>query len=344
MNRKQIFRNVGIHYGTIIASDSKLKDIQTRQNKWAKDQDQRPGSRNKGSKYTSNHTHYSPTDPDAKIAVKPGKARKLNYYAQMAVDTDHQIITQIQADLAHKKDNQYLQSLVQNTIDNLEGHGVLIENILADAGYSSGENYAWLEQQNLKSYIPPHGTYKGGPEGFIYKQEGDYWVCPNDKKVTFKNQRIEKNTLKNFYRTTTKDCANCPFITTCLSKSKKSRQISITAYRAEYERNIKRLKTDKRHKAKRMSTVEPVFGTLINFLGMRKVNTLGKAGANKCMLMAATAFNLKKLLKYTRKPIRIIASHLKKPARTIQNGFSAIIDCIITLARPSIHTFQKDML
>ena len=190
MNRKQIFRNVGIHYGTIIASDSKLKDIQTRQNKWAKDQDQRPGSRNKGSKYTSNHTHYSPTDPDAKIAVKPGKARKLNYYAQMAVDTDHQIITQIQADLAHKKDNQYLQSLVQNTIDNLEGHGVLIENILADAGYSSGGNYAWLEQQNLKSYIPPHGTYKGGPEGFIYKQEGDYWVCPNNKKVIFRNQRI----------------------------------------------------------------------------------------------------------------------------------------------------------
>ncbi len=195
---------------TIKASNSKLKDISTRQNKWAKDQDQRPGANNKGSKYTSNHTHYSPTDPDAKIAVKPGKARKLNYYAQMAVDTDHQIITQIQADLAHKKDNQYLQSLVQNTMDNLQANGLLIEYILADAGYSSGENYAWLEQHKLKSYIPPHGTYKGGPEGFVYIQEGNYWICPNDKKVTFKNQRIEKNTRKNFYRTTTKDCANCP--------------------------------------------------------------------------------------------------------------------------------------
>jgi hypothetical protein len=108
----------------------------------------------------------------------------------MAVDTDHQIIPQIQADLAHKKDNQYLQSLVQNTMDNLEANGSLLDYILADAGYSSGENYAWLEQHNLKSYIPPHGTYKGGPEGFIYKQEGNYWLCPNDKKVTFRNQRI----------------------------------------------------------------------------------------------------------------------------------------------------------
>jgi len=37
-------------------------------------------------KFLSNHTHYSPTDPDAKISVKPGKARQLNYAGQLAVD------------------------------------------------------------------------------------------------------------------------------------------------------------------------------------------------------------------------------------------------------------------
>ncbi len=37
-------------------------------------------------KFLSNHTHYSPTDPDAKISVKPGKARQLNYSAQLSVD------------------------------------------------------------------------------------------------------------------------------------------------------------------------------------------------------------------------------------------------------------------
>jgi hypothetical protein len=65
-----------------------------------------------------------------------------------------------------------------------------------------------------------------------------------------------------------------------------------------------------------MSTVEPVFGTLINFLGMRKVNTLGQAQAHKCMLIAATAFNLKKLLKYAKKTIKLIANHLELPAST----------------------------
>jgi transposase len=309
---------------TIKADSSKLKDIDTRQKKWSKDQDQRPGAGNKGSKYTSNHTHYSPTDPDAKISVKPGKARKLNYYGQIAVDTGHQIITQIQADLADKKDNQYLQSLVVNTVNNLRENGLSPENILADAGYSSGENYAWLEQHNLKSYIPPHGTYKGGPEGFAFVEEGNYWICPNGKQVTFRKQRMDKDTLKDFYRTTTKDCANCPLQSTCLGKSQKSKQIAITAYRAEYERNNERLRKNQRHKAKRMSTVEPVFGMLINYLGMRKVNTRGQAAAQKCMFMAACAFNLKKLLKYAKNPIKAMAKSMKlceKKATQLNQAF-----------------------
>ena len=60
-----------------------------------------------------------------------------------------------------------------------------------------------------------------------------------------------------------------------------------------------------------MSTVEPVFGTLINFLGIRKVNTRGIQQANKCMLMAATAFNLKKLLTYAQKPPKSCANLMK---------------------------------
>src|SRR5690625_1088336 len=42
-------------------------------------------------KYLSNHTHYSPTDPDAKISTKPGKPRQLNYAGQLAVDDAHHV-------------------------------------------------------------------------------------------------------------------------------------------------------------------------------------------------------------------------------------------------------------
>ena len=48
-------------------------------------------------KFLSNHTHYSTTDKDARIAVKPGKPRQFNYLAQTSVDTAHHVITHIEA-------------------------------------------------------------------------------------------------------------------------------------------------------------------------------------------------------------------------------------------------------
>ncbi|WP_282016696.1 transposase, partial [Marinifilum flexuosum] len=54
-------------------------------------------------------------------------------------------------------------------------------------------------------------------------------------------------------------------------------------------------------KGKRQSTVEPVFGTLTGFMGLRKINTIGIAQANKVMHMSATAYNLKKLMKFMSK-------------------------------------------
>jgi len=47
----------------------------------------------------------------------------------------------------------------------------------------------------------------------------------------------------------------------------------------------------------RQSTVEPVFGSLIKYYGLSKIGVLGKAGAQKGMLMATIAFNFKKYLK-----------------------------------------------
>ncbi len=80
------------------------------------------GSREQQSpaRFVSNHTHYSTTDPDARISVKPGKPRQLNYLAQVSVDTAHHVITHIQSDHASKKDSQCLSSLLTNTINNLK--------------------------------------------------------------------------------------------------------------------------------------------------------------------------------------------------------------------------------
>ena len=220
----------------------------------------------------------------------------------MAVDTAHHVITHIHADYADKKDTQCLQSITLKLNNRLNNLGLSWENMAADTGYSSGENYAFLEELDIKSYIPPHGTYKGGPEGFTYHKEGDYWLCRNNKRVTFRKITIDKNknnNKKKVYLTRSSDCKGCPYKIKCTGKSPE-KKITITYYTEEYERAIERVNSPNGRymKTKRSSTVEPVFGTLTEFLAMRKVNTRGINQANKVMLMAGMAYNLKKYLNF----------------------------------------------
>jgi len=309
----------------ISASKEELDHLKRIQSNWAKGQN-RKGSNHNLSKYTSNKTHYSPVDPDARISVKPGKARKLNYLSQMSVDVDHHVITHIEAVHADKKDNQYLEKITEQLEQNLKRRGIVMENLLADAGYSSGVNYAYLERKRIKSFIPPHGTYKGGPENFEYLKDEDAWLCRNGVKATYRKTKMHKNgTLQKLYYTKRSQCKNCPFKLDCIKKSHEKR-IAITAFKDEYDRNIERLKRNKSTKAKRMSTVEPVFGTLINFLGMKKVNTLGIAQANKCMLLAATAYNLKKILKYKSNKRRSVFNALLEVRKNVKNGLNDLIN------------------
>ncbi|UZO79599.1 IS1182 family transposase [Aquimarina sp. ERC-38] len=288
----------------ITANEKELQGITSRNKRWSKDQDQRPGAGNKGSRYTSNKTHYSPTDPDARISVKPGKARKLNYLSQLSVDTNNHVITDIKAYHADGKDNQQLPDIVKRLQRRLWKQGMIWENCVADTGYSSGENYAFLESQGIKSFISPHGTYKGGPDGFQYIETEDHYLCPKGNVIPFTKEFLDyrTKTRKKEYRASKKICTGCPLRKECL-KSSQEKRITVTYYRAEYERNIARVnsKQGRYMKAKRQSTVEPVFGTLTQFMGLRKINTIGIQQANKIMHMAAIAYNLKKYLKFTKK-------------------------------------------
>ena len=92
-----------------------------------------------------------------------------------------------------------------------------------------------------------------------------------------------------------------------------SQQMHITLYKEYYDRALERAKTRKAkyYKTVRQSTVEPVFGTLINFMGMRKINTRGIESANKAMLMAAIAYNLKKYMKFKVPDARNTAVQIK---------------------------------
>ena len=65
--------------------------------------------------------------------------------SQLSVDTGHHVITDIKVYHADKKDNQYLQDIEPRLQQRLWKQGLFWENLVADTGYSSSENYAFLE-------------------------------------------------------------------------------------------------------------------------------------------------------------------------------------------------------
>jgi transposase len=273
----------------------------------------------KHGKFVSNHTHYSTTDPDARVSVKPGKPRQLNYTAQVSVDTAHHVITQIQTDHADKRDSQCLPSLLNNTISNLKQEGLQIEEVFADAGYSSGEALKALEENNITGYIPNFGQYKPAREGFSYDKENDRYTCSQGKYLPFKKLIITSLGYKmKVYRSSSKDCGKCQLRSVCIGKSD-FKKIDDSIDKPFYDRMHARWQTVNREKIRqlRSSTVEPVLGTLVNYLAMRRVNTRGIKQAAKCILMSAIAYNLKKLLKWEVRKIKVMAMAKMKEAKNV---------------------------
>lgn len=253
-------------------------------------------------KYISNHTHYSPTDPDARVSVKPGKARQLNYFGQLAVDDAHHVITGACADFADKRDSQCLEQIVELTKENLQENDIALGEILADGGYSSGEALKYLNNNNIEAWMPNFGQYKPEREGFVYDKENDKYICSQGIDLPYrKTASSRKGDEFKVYRSSRKDCKNCPLRISCLGKSHE-KTLRDTVHKPLYDKMHQKL-TQNAEYAKRMvrvrsKTVEPVLGTLINFLNMKKINSRGIKQANKHVLMAAMTYNLKKYMKF----------------------------------------------
>jgi len=264
------------------------------------EEDKSSGGSVGGGRARRNETHYSKTDPDAKLATKPGKPTQLNYLAQVSVDTASHVITNMEAHSADKRDSECLTEVATNMLANLQPEGLIVEELLADTNYSSGTALRYLEDKNIIGYIPNLGQYKPERKGFVYDKQNDQYICTQGTKIVFKKIAYSTDGHYNkIYSSSRKECSHCELRGQCIGKSK-NKKIYETTAKPFYDRMHQRMQTikAKRMQKLRQTTVEPVLGTLINFLGMKRMNTKGLKQAGKCMIMAAIAYNLKKLLKF----------------------------------------------
>jgi transposase len=270
----------------------------------------------KSSKH-SNKDWESPTDKDARIARKPGKPTKMNYLGQVSVDSAHHVITNMEAHHADKRDSECFPDVLDHTIANLSNVNLKVEEVLADTNYSSPEAIKAAQSNNITAFIPNIGTYKSEKEGFIYNELEDYYECNGGAKLHFKRIRVksEKQKVRD-YASTKADCKECPLKLNCIGK-KGYKRLSHSIEKELYDQMQNRITSHygQQMKKKRQSTVEPVIGTLVNFLALKKLNTRGLAQANKIMIGAAIAYNLKKFMKWETKQSKIITLALPIPEK-----------------------------
>jgi transposase len=273
------------------------------------------GAHHAQARLLSNKTHYSPTDPDARISVKPGKARALNYLCSLAVDTATGVISHIQADLADTRDSLYLPQIIKHVQQRLGSHDLQVQDVVADTGYSNGYNYALLENQGITPWIPVFGAYKPTVEGFTYQETADEYRCRADKPLPFRRYQptADGNWMKH-YRAFYQDCQRCPFKAVCVPYAD-HKQLNRSAFDEAYRRAWYRQRSRQGQHMRRVRqrTVEPVFGNLLHHYGLRRIQVRGQAGAHKSMLLAAIAYNLKKLLRYRPERTLRMAIALPRP-------------------------------
>ena len=184
------------------------------------------------------------------------------------------------------------------------------ENIIADAGYESEENYVYLEENNQKSFIKPQNyentkskKFKnniGKRENMIYNKIADTYTCANNKELKFIATTTRKS--KSGYISKAKiyeceNCNDCPIKSKC-TKAKGNKRIQVSPVfitkRKQSQDNI----TSEFGILARMNRsiqVEGAFGVIKENHNFRRFLTRGKKNVKVEFLLLVLAYNLNKL-------------------------------------------------
>jgi transposase len=233
-------------------------------------------------------------EPEARfMRMAPGHAPAYN--VQTAVDAEHGII------IAHEvtteaSDNRSLLPMAEAARQALDNPETL--NVVADAGYSNGEQAAQCEEQGIVLHVPAHRAVNNQGDGtlfdrslFVYDEKTDTFRCPADKTLTRK--QLHKKDRCVMYAAAIGVCDKCPLKQRCTKTSRRW----IT--RHLHEGSLQRMNARATAQAMRLRrcTVERPFALLKYVIfGHPRFLLRGLAGAQTEISLATMAYNLKTMM------------------------------------------------
>ena len=234
----------------------------------------------------------SATDAEARL-MKTGEGTvRLCYNAQVVVDNRQLIVA---ADVGNEVDDRIsLAPMLEQAERQLSsGLGVIV----ADGGYYSGRNMKYAQERGLDVYIPKRLGERGvyGQEQFVYDRVSDRYRCPNGQWLKRGRQRRRNDVTKTTYRSTVKQCRDCPLKAACTRRRCRCLDVAET-FVCEQELAAKLASPPGQAiYARRRELVEPVFGNLKFNFGFTRFSLRGLAQVRGEFLLLCIAHNLKKL-------------------------------------------------
>jgi transposase len=220
------------------------------------------------------------------------------YNGIAVVDSKNQVIIAANA-YGSVYEGQYFSEMLEKTERNLsEANGkeepLKGTVILGDTDYFSEENLQAAKKKEMEAVIPDEqyrnrderlkeGERREGKERldaryFKYNKQGNYYICPNGKKLAFKCKVKLNRNEGNKYESKARDCKGCPYADRCVrakGKVQKYRVLYIPILK--YEENECQKMREKIDKAKyrkmysrRMQIVEPVFADITYCKGITR--------------------------------------------------------------------------
>lgn len=252
---------------------------------------------------------FSKTDPDATFMhMKEDHMRnaqlKPGYNVQFGVEGEY--ITGVAVG-SERSDQLTLIGLLENI---KKQTGRYYDDVTADAGYESEENYTWFEDKPCDCYIKPQNyersktkKYKNNMalrENMAYDAESDEYTCQNGRKLraVYTGIRRSKSGFESdvtYYEC--ENCSNCPHKKTC-TRSKGNRKLQVSKKFIEQRKgSLERITSEKGIllRMNRSIQSEGAFGVIKQNYDFRQFLLRGNKKVFTEILLITMGYNINKL-------------------------------------------------
>jgi len=232
------------------------------------------------------------TEPDAKLMRTANHGYRVAYNAQIAVDSENKLIAAF--DLSNEgNDTNQLYPMAEKAKEAL---GTESLTVVADTGYSSGEQGALCEATQITAIVPrPQRGNTAGEEffersQFTYDPENDSYRCPAGQTLTLEG--VTSQSKKSYANP--KVCASCALKPQCTKGS--FRRVNRSLHEDAIESMSQRAAADPRWMKRRRGLVEHPFGTIKAMMGIPRFLLRGLLGAKAEWALAVLSYNPKRVL------------------------------------------------